>query len=154
MDIDMVILDNTFRLSKSILPNKKIDYDFFFTKEMRRTYKVIRGALKGLNIIRKKYKICFLTSRPIKTSSFTYECLKTKKLITKTENIKFVSNRLKKIGVLKRWKKKTFIFVDDLKYNYQSGEAQDDIELIGKLKKNDIKYHKFESWRELIKTYF
>jgi hypothetical protein len=138
-DIDDTIADH-FSLYKKFL-NKKSDINLLKLKPI----KYSRLAFKTFN---KYYDIYFITRRKSKDKKITIYWLKKNNFSFK--KVFFVKNDQSKLNFIIR--NNGFIYIDDLKYNYENLKPKIKTRLIKKINQLDLNFFRFSNnWLEIKK---
>ena len=155
VDVDMVVADNRARLMANVDASGAIRYETYYAPDIVQQDIALPNAQVSLEIIRRDFSITFLTSRPTRVHSATREWLREHKLRTDTEEVLFVKTPLEKVPILQNSLDHLYLFIDDCKYDYQSGNPKVDERFVNALQESRIPFFLFDSnWPEVIQRHF
>lgn len=155
IDIDMTIADNRKRLIDNFLPGVGIKYASFFNRKAMMADTPMAGAKKAVQFLQKNnYGIVFLSARPKNTFDATAAWLEKHGLKRETDRIILVDKQEDKLKVL-RDLSPVLLYVDDLRYDYQSGNSKLVQGFPETIKAMNVPLVIFDNnWDHIIKKYF
>lgn len=143
-DIDNTVADQYDYYKKELKKNKKILIEKLDINKL----KIIKHSYSSLKILNKYFDIYFLTARNPVLKKKTINWLNENKFQFK--KIFFVKRHKDKIKFLE--KKKPHLFIDDLKYDYETLKPKLMTKNILELKKKNIRFYIFnKNWKTIVK---
>jgi len=149
-DVDNTVSDQYERYNRFYdLSAKKILPDAFSEKEISQD-KPISGAAGAIERLSHKFRIIWLTARPAGQYNMTREWLM--KHSFPIDDLILVEKRNDKIPALVRLK--PFVYVDDMRYNYENLDPKPTTDFMRSLEENGIPYEIFKNnWDEIADKY-
>jgi hypothetical protein len=155
VDIDMTLADNTKRLQVCLRPDKTINYDCFFAADKVLADEIISDSRETLGVIRENYHLVFLTARPKQLIYETKKWLLENNLYQEGDELIIVDSPKDKLSFIKIKSDQIYLYIDDFKYDYQSGQPKISDYVLPKLDEWSIPYVIFNNnWSEIAKNYF
>ncbi|MBJ13306.1 MAG: hypothetical protein CMG62_09595 [Candidatus Marinimicrobia bacterium] len=147
-DIDNTVLDQYSEMKKYYnFQIKKLDVKLFKNRNLQKD-KPIPGAAEAINSLSSFYDIVWLSARDKNLYNQTELWLQNNNFAI--NKIILVESHDKKIKILRN--SDCYVFIDDLKYNYENLEPKPMTRLINKLEYYNIRYIVFNNnWAELVK---
>ena len=138
-DIDNTIADHYSHYQKCLKTNKKLNL-----LDLRR----IKNSKSFFNFFHNRYDIYFITRRKKNEKKITLNWLK--KNNYKYKRTFFVKNEKSKLDFI--LSNNGFIYIDDLKYNYENKKPKIKTKLLKKIKLTNLIFFRFNNnWAELKK---
>ena len=146
-DIDNTVADQ-LSYNKNLFKEKgKIDSDIYEDKHLF-NYKVIKGSKSSITNLSNFFKINWISARNIENEDCTLRWLE--KYQFPIDNLFLVGQNDEKLEVLKN--QNPYVFIDDMKYNYENLDPLPCVNFMNKLKKLEIQYEVFDNNWSYIET--
>ena len=139
-DIDNTVADQ-LSYNKNLFKKKgKIGSDVYENKHLFK-YKVIKHAVSSINNLSNFFNINWLSARNIENKEYTLKWLE--KYQFPIDNLFLVGQNDRKLEVLQDLN--PYVFIDDMKYNYENLDPLPCTNFMNSLKKLNIQYEVFDN---------